>query len=479
MDQFKTPSDLLSESDIISEEEKQKIIAEIDKGFLSRVQKNSDLRQISAKSSGLTLPLTVAVVAIISTLLILLFSNNIIVQGNESPSINKFTNISGSEWEILKIYMQESTIKLESKNSEIGRYKEEIVSYDRRLTTLRELLNVKKDTETRLAAEREKLKTEGITEEDIASKITELEETIVSELAPGMITFYNLSIDDLNKQIEQVLNDKTESEAKLKTSIVEREVLVSENEKIQEEVKVKEAAIPLVPEVIATMNKMNEIADQYEYEKVVRNQISDLYLKIFQNLDENEYTAALERIEELENLLANSSSTGEYKTIDQLPLQIKIVDTLKGYVNKSLVNAAMALSENSEYEKISNKQEVLTANDSQENSYQNDQSLETETGSRPVYNENNDPGELLLYGVISLIQFDRIVIESISGFSVQPGTEFYVFNRKDQAEKLGVGVITDVSEGNISGLLVSSFHPSGLPEADDLIFIKLDTIDNN
>ena len=475
MDQLKEPSDLLLESDIISKDEKQEILDKINEGFLSRHEDMYDLGQLSAKSSGLTLPFSIAAISMICTLLILLFSRNLIVQNNEAFSINEFTNISGSEWEILKIYMEESTIKLESKNSEIGEYKEEIVSYDRRLTTLRELLNVKKDTETRLAAEREKLKIEGIAEEEIASKITELEETIVSELAPGMITFYNLSIDDLNKQIEEVLNDKTESEAKLKTSIVEREVLVTENEKIQEEVKVKEAAIPLVPEVIATMNKMNEIVDQYEYENVVRNQISDLYLKIFQDLDDNEYTAALERIEELENLLANSSSTGEYKAIDQLLIQIKIVDILKGYVNKSRIKADAVLFEKSEYEKITNKQEVLTANGSQDNSYQNDQSLETDTVSQPVYDENNDPGELLLYGVISLIQFDRIIIESISGFSVQPGIEFYIINRKDQAEKLGVGIITDVSEGAISGRLELLLISSSQPQADDLIYIKADT----
>ncbi len=215
MDQLIEPSDLLSESDIISEEEKQEILAEIDKGFLSRSHKNSELRQISAKSNGLSFPFTIATLAIISTFLILLFSSNLIVQNNETLSFNKFTNISGSEWEILKIFMKESTEKLDNKNSEISGYKDEIVTYDRKLTTLRELLHVKKNTETRLAAERVKLKTEGITDEEIASKITVLEEKLISDLAPDMNTFYNLSIDDLNKQIEQVLDDKTKSEEKL------------------------------------------------------------------------------------------------------------------------------------------------------------------------------------------------------------------------------------------------------------------------
>ncbi|MCK5201463.1 MAG: hypothetical protein KAR21_24085, partial [Spirochaetales bacterium] len=377
------PSDLLSESDIISEEEKQGILAEIDKSFMGRSQEDSDLSQIFAKSNGLTLPFAIAALAIISTFLILLFSNNIIVQNSGIPPLHEFTIISGSEWEILKIYMQESTIKLESKNSEIGKYKEEIVSYDRRLTTLRELLKVKEDAENRLAVEREKLKIEGIAEEEIASKITILEETLISELAPDMIVFYNLSIDDLNKQINQVLNDKTRSEEKLKTSIVEREVLVTENEKIQEEVKVKEAEITLVPEVIEIMNKMNKIADQYEYEKLIRNQIDSLYNEIFQSMDHKEYHTALEKIDELQNLLQNSTQADEQTAISQLAMQIKMADTLKEYINKSLVTADLALSKKYEYEnKIEESTEIIDP----------DKSLDVEDTTQSVDKEKGDSG---------------------------------------------------------------------------------------
>lgn len=465
MDQLKEPSDLLLESDIISRDEKQEILDKINEGFSSRHEDMYDLGQLSAKSSGLTLPFSIAAISMICTLLILLFSRNLIVQNNEAFSINEFTNISGSEWEILKIYMKESTEKLDNKNFEIGRYKDEIVNYDRRLTTLRELLNIKKDTETRLAAERAKLKTEGIEDEEIASKITVLEEKLISELAPDMITFYNLSMDDLNEQIEQVLNDKTESEEKLKISVVEKEVLVTEKENIEKEVKVKEAEITFVPEVIETLNKMNEIADQYEYEKLVRNQIDSLYNEIFQSMDKNEHHTALEKIDELQNLLQNGTQVEGNTAIDQLPMQIKMADTLKEYINRTLTTVNLSSLEKTEYEKRSKEISEIT---------DPDKNLEVKDVVQTVDKEKNDPGELILLGVVSFIQFDRILIETISGFDIQPGTEFYVFKRNDQTEKLGIGIITDVSEGVISGRMELLLTSSSQPEADDLIYIKPD-----
>ncbi len=234
---------------------------------------------------------------------------------------------------------------------------------------------------------------------------------------------------------------------------------------------------------------MNEITDQYEYEKFVRKQIADLYSKIFENLDRNENNAALEKIEELQNLLKNSEYIEEHTAIDQLPMQIKIIDTLKEYVHESLDKADLPLSEESEYEKIIEEISVITdrvlENNEDSTSKLAESELRTAIMSIPevekafsvlsmIDEEKNDPEELILLGVISLIQFDRVIIESISGFDVKPGIEFYVFKRNYNNIELGSGLILDVSEGLITGSFKSSSNPSYLPEADDLVYIKID-----
>lgn len=439
MEEYIEPSDLLLESDLISEEEKQNIIEEIDKGFISSSQNISSLKQLSAKSSGLYLPLIISIISIVGAIIILLIFKNFILENNEISVIKIEQNTSGTEWKMLKTYMEASTKKLEDKNWEIDKYKVEIVNYDLKLSTLRQLLIVKKDTEKRLALEREKLITEGIDEVEIDSKISRMEETLVSDLAPGMINFYNLSIDDLNNQIDQVLDDKAESEEKLELSIIEKKELVTETDKIQEQVDIQESENLLVPEIIETMNKMNEITDQYEHEKKVRNEISALYLHIFQDLEKKEFKSALDKIEDIQNVIGSNSQNIGHRAIDQLPMQLKIVELLKDYVLKNQIDSEALLSL-----KIQDEESV------------------PEIGLE----------DLILLGTISIVQFDLIYIDSISGYEVKTGMEFYVFKRNNKSLKLGYGIITDISESSIAGKLETHFPVSGLPEADDLVYIK-------
>ena len=443
MNDYKEPSDLLLESDIISEEEKQKIIADIDRGFFSSSQKSSSLDQISAKSNGLFIPFLILSLSITITILILLGFYNYIQNKNDTTPLILASDTSGAEWEMLSTFMLESTKKLEKKDLEIDIYKGEIVSYDIKLSTLRKLLTVKKDTEVRLASERLKLRTEGIAEAEIDSKINLMEENLISELAPDMISFYNLSIDDLNNQIEQVLDDKTKSEELLEVSIVEREVLVVRNEEISDEVKkIKEDDLSQLPEVIEIMKRMNEITEQFDYEQKIRNDISGLYLKIFQNLELDDYETALESVDDLQFLLINGMDNSEYKVIDQLSMQIKIADLLKEYIYKSITISQLPLL--------------------------------IETDSPDVVEVENKAEKLLLFGTISLVQFDHIYIESISGFEISAGTDFYVFKSDNKDRAIGSGIITGVSDGLIAGLLNSEISSSSLPDTDDLIYIKPD-----
>ena len=465
MDEDIEPSELLLETVVISEEEKHKIIAEIDNGFLCRPENLSALNKVSAKSNGLILPVVISVITVLATIISIIFVNSFLWRNEELSSIQLSRETSGTEWEMLKTYMEESSKTLEDKNFEIDKYKVEIINLDLKLSTLRQLLIIKKDTEKRLALERSKLITEGVDEKDINSKINVLEESIISELDPEMITFYKYSIEELNNQIDQVLDQKIESEENLEVSIVEREVLISKNEKIQDSVEEKELENLQLPKVIETINKLNKNAEQYEYEKIVQNEISSLYLEIFQDLEKSNYTASLDKIDKLEILLEDNELSEKYETMDQLAIQIETVNTLKEYVDKSLFAAELALSE-----KLIDKQETIDVN--------SNQVLFNERQEEVAYQLNvegkKDSGELMLLGVISLIQFDRVIIDSVSGLDVYPGIEFYIFKRDSHDIKLGSGLISEVTGNFISGILNISSNSSYQPEADDLVYIKPD-----
>jgi len=471
MNEYREPAELLSESDIISEEEKLKIIDEIDKSFLSKSENESSLSQIAAKSNGLVLPIAVATIAIISTIAVLVIFNTFLWKNNKNSAVSVVAKTSNSEWELLKTYMQESTKKLDKKNSEIKRYKVEIVDYDRRLSTLRKLIDIKREIEQKLVIERRKLQTEGISGEKIASKITVLEKKLISNLSPGMIAFYNLGVDDLNMQIDQILSKKTISEQKLESSLTEQKVLIDEKQKIQNEINVKKTDSPLPPAIIDTMTTMKDKIAHYKDESIIQNQVINSYNRIFQNLGNSKYNKALKEVEVLKNILQNNTLLAKNTLAEQLPVQSKTLDAFKNYINKNILMAELSKSNRLQYEEINKKMASLVTKDKQKSNQNIESPLPT------IIQNADNPGELILLGVVSLIQFDRINIETVSGIDVENGTEFYVFKRGPQknAIELGRGAITDVSAGLISGQLDWVQTPSRHVEVDDFIYIKPNT----
>ncbi|MCD6396714.1 MAG: hypothetical protein J7L71_04185, partial [Spirochaetaceae bacterium] len=471
------PSELLTEDEIITTEEKQSIIAEIDKDFSSSMGSESPINQGLAKSRGIRFPIIVISGAVIVTIIVLFWSSNLLWKNFDTQSTNTVSESSDSEWEILNKYMEESNKKLEDKNIEITGYKDEIVNYDQRLTTLRDLLTIKNDTEQRLSMEKEKLQAEGVSETELGKRLDAFEKSLTSSISPGMVSFYDLSIDEINGQIDQILDKKTVSEEKLATSLGEKDELITENNKLQVEIKIKQDESPQITQILDTVNRLNEISAQNEYDRFVRNQISENYTIIFQDLDNNKPNDALKKLDNLQDLFQNNKNIKDYNSIDQLYMQINIADKLKEYINKYLSMENIAKLEKVKYEEISREIEALDSNKGGKSEIQ---ALASEPGISPRLPDQSekvrDSGEMIFLGVITFIQFDRIVIEPISGLDIQVGKEFYIFNRKNRSEILGSGKISDVSGINISGILDNSSDLLLSPEADDLIFVRADTI---
>jgi len=477
MDLYIEPSELLTEDEIITNKEKQSIIAEIDKDFSSSMGSGSPINQGLAKSRGIKFPIFVISGAVIITIIVLFWSGNLLSKDFDIQSINTVSESSDSEWEILNKYMAESNKQLEDKNIEITGYKDEIVNYDQRLTTLRDLLTIKNDTERRLSMEKEKLQAEGISEAELGKKLDAFENSLTSSVSPGMVSFYDLSIDEINGQIDQILDKKTVSEEKLTASLGEKDDLIAKNNKLQVEVKIKQDESPQITQVLDAVNRLNEISAQNEYDRVVGKQISENYTNIFQDLDNNKPNDALKKLDTLQGLFQNNKNIKDYNSIDQLSMQINIADKLKEYIKKYLSMENIAKLEKVKYERISRELETLNRNTGVKPEIQ---SLASEPGSSPALPDQSekvrDSREMILLGIITFIQFDRIIIESISGLDIQVGKEFYIFNRKNRSEILGSGKISDVSGMNISGILESTSELLLSPEADDLVFVKVDTI---
>jgi hypothetical protein len=524
MDTFSEPSDLLLEVDIISQEEKDKILASIDQDFL-RVEDNiRELTEMSSLSSGLRMPVTVGIVAVLITLILLFIADKIIFQEDAIPVTSGLAVFSGSEWEVLKIYIEDTKSKLSTKNIEIDIYKEEIVNYDFKLSSLRELLKVKEETERKLFQERERLAKEGVNEEDINAKVVSLEQSIISELTADMVDLYDISIVELNGQINQILNDRSFSEKNLEESIAERTVLVEENEVIRKEIDSKQEESPVPLEIISAMNKIDEITVLHENDDYIRNQITALYLEIFDNLDNEEYESAADLTSKLQDKIKDSILASSLSSSSQLRMQEKVAGILKEFIDlqrSSLITTVVnqgeidvrledfsvaadiaertfglgnieqagsqlqtAISEVpeilrvfnllKEIDKQKNPEPVIVINNNTLVEIVGNNEPEVETVEEIISEESVDINNMLLVGKIGDINFDQITILPVSTIKLQLGTEFYITKQDDQDAELvlGSGVIRGISEEGIMGKLETLFIFSSKPEIDDLIYVK-------
>ncbi len=434
------PSNLLQEAVILSEQERQQILSEIERDFLDSSEDDFDINRLAAKSSGVVLPLFIAMFVIAATALLMLTSTIMITRENKINLEYKFTNISGSEWKILQLYMKETTRRIERKNNQINIYKKEIENYDHKLKTLKELLKIKQNTENRLAQERARLVSEGLTEGEITVKINALKKDFVSDIAPDMSEFYSLSIAEINKQIDELLNAKSKSEENLKTSVAEQEQLVIKTNGIQEQIKVQETA---APELLASMNRLKQIVDHYKNEEKVQSKITDLYGQIFRAMDTKDSIQALQKIDDLQQILKDIKDQKVTLRTDQIPVNEKIVRTLKTYINKAEEEDAVktAADISAERDHIHRSQEGMSTDG------------------------------LLLFGVVSFSQFNTVFIDSLSGMSISKGSTFYIFKRGHTDIALGRGTISGVSSAEIVGELKTSFNTEYTIEADDLVYI--------
>lgn len=441
MNSENAPSNLLQEDVVLSEQEKQQILSDIERDFLESNEDNYDISHLAAKSSGVVLPFFIAMFVIAGTVLLILTSTILLTRENKINLEYKFTDISGSEWKVLQLYMNETNRRIERKNNQINSYKKEIENYDHKLKTLKELLRIKQNMENRLTAERARMVSEGLTESEISAKLNALKKDFFSDIAPDMSEFYSLSIAEINKQIDKVLNAKSKSEENLRTSVAEQEKLVTKTNGIQEQIKVQETA---APELIASMNRMKQIVDNYKNEEKVQSKITDLYGQVFRAMDTKDTTQALQKIDALQQVLTDIKDQKDTLLIDQIPVNEEIVRTLKTYINKKKEEPAAktAADDSAERDNIHLSQEGMSTNG------------------------------LLLFGVVSFAQFNTVFIDSISGISIAEGSVFYIFKRGHTDIALGRGTISRVSAAEIVGELKTSLNTEDTIEADDLVYIN-------
>lgn len=498
MEHSRETSDLLQENDIISSAERKQIMAQIENDLSDFYDDHSDISQFPVESYGILQPVLIVIFSILISLSFILLFNKFISTQHQIPSSEHSLNTTATEWEILKKYMMESSEKLELKDQEIAQYKIEITNYDRKLTTLKRLLETKEIIEKRLADERAQLLTKGSSQVEIDAKISNLENSLLIRLSPEMTAYYDSSIDDINGEIKQILSEKTQSEEKLRESENEKETLLIEKEIFQENeslIATQNNAVIDMVDKMTLLTKMNAI---YENEIEDNQKITDLYNSIFLSLESDEKEQAMEKMDVLLTSLQDKPSSSE--SLSQQSLQTNTALALKRYLGKELntplikdvdemeyreiitrlvetTEAILGLENPGEYtpDKLSLDSQIYAIIDVASAMSQLHDKKVPEKAPIPTKEPVRTFEGMELMGTVMVINFNTIIIKSDSAADFQINQEFFVYKNSDTELQtiLASGSITDISNNMIFGELKSLSNTENKIAPGNLVFKKV------
>lgn len=485
MDQIIETSELLMEVDILSKKEKDEIIKNIDNDLFYYYQNFFDLNKFRAGSSGLLTPILIVVSVILITGFVIFISNNTFLEFQNDSLAYKPSNLPETEWGILTLFIEETSSKLEIKEQEIRGYQLEISDYDRRLQQLRELIVAKEEVETRLSIEREILKNNGLSDAAIATRIDRLEDSLISDLSPELVAFYDSSIDELNEKIEQLLKDKSVSEEGLEQSLSEKAILETEYNILQEE---EDQNINTDSELLVIIEKMNKFSDmtiKYEKERLFEKEVNNAYIEILENLNENNSLEAKEKLTDLQELILEKSD----------PDKVQTINILQDYINHNRLSLQVADREVSEYNDLVFELDLMTEKilleDGKTNFVSDGGNIDSFISDIPAVAEalsimnrkksaesppiDNLTQGAVLVGAISYINFDTVVIKSAPGADIPIGESFSIYRKNDTTREsvLGLGKITNFSDDLIFGKIESIKNLENRLEPGDLIYLNI------
>jgi len=276
------------EDSAISREDQREILSEIEKVAAgSRITITPEIFTIRALKRGIFFPLMVNLFSILLlagglTTLYLLF------QRGKSVIMEQATAITTAEGKLIQELKKESEEKLVAKNKEISSIQNRLQEIDREREDLQSNMESKiqeRETELRSALEKElenerlKLRSQGISEEDINSKLRELELEKSFEYNRQLEAFKQEAEAERLKVENNLKTLKNEYEQNLTAANDERLKVLNEAKQREAELQsqLEEKTRALDSEKLKAQAELKKISDQRQRENQASDQLISLY----------------------------------------------------------------------------------------------------------------------------------------------------------------------------------------------------------
>ena len=339
--------DLVSEENGISPREKEEILDQLNRLVShNRLSIDSDTFKLRPKKSAARLPLLIngiaAVIAIGAILVLFTLFNR-----QEDFLTEDANELQTTEGELLRVLKEESEKKISDKDREIASIKARLDEIESERTALKSGFEDRiraRESELRteldriLAEERRKLLSDGLGEEEITRRLQELEasksreferqlEDLRTELAAEMRDKEE-EITSLEAQFRRDLETAEDERRRLGAALAERERELQEQFESQRGIMEREKT--------AMSARLEEIQSIKEKEKLLLDQINGYYSAVAGEIDRNDYEAAAQTLNGLEEYLGDSSVASLPLIRERKQADLLVIDALRSFIDSEL-----------------------------------------------------------------------------------------------------------------------------------------------
>ena len=341
---------ILDEDSGISKEDQQDILQEIEKiSQESRISVTPETMAIKAVKKGFLFPL------LVNILFVVLLAGGgyalyYLFQRGETVLMEEGGAIASAEGKLIEELKRESEAALLAKNREINQIQSQLQDIDKQRQELQANMDEKvaareaelrSSLEAELAAERERLRQQGISEADITSRLQALESEKSAEFQSELETFKQQAEQERLRQEENLRTLQQEYQQNLAQAEADRQRVQEQADAREAELKARldAQAEQLEQATVEAREALNQLAAQQEKQTLAAGQLTGFYSQVKKDLQDGNYGGALEDLEAIKEYLDDPSVATLPNILQRREIELFVVDSISNLVEGQMQTA--------------------------------------------------------------------------------------------------------------------------------------------
>jgi chromosome segregation ATPase len=337
----------------LTEEEREEIFSQINEAATgTRLENRGAHFEFTPSKRGSLFPIVVNLLAVLIIAGAVYYAERYYSRQEEQLNVKADAYLS-AEGKIIEELKKETERRLEEKDNEIKDIRQSLAeNMQQRIEEREEQLRAELQRE--LVEERSRLEARGMSEEELQRQLEQFRENRSEELETAIADFRSEMQQELEQKQQELAEAEATAERILQEANRERQELLEESRQREAELRseFEEERERLTAQTSRAQEELEELSKLRENEQLILDQISSMYLGIKSSLQAGNSQQAIEKIDELRELIESPSVSRMPTLSKRREVDTFLLSTLEEYVNKtrrsagetSLLDSAKRLS---------------------------------------------------------------------------------------------------------------------------------------